>query len=69
MVTMIDSDEPYGHIDGDPAVCDPCPEAWQAYWLLKSLSERQRGLVLCWFCSSCHRFVPPGDYCTCARDE
>ena len=69
MATIDDSDAPYGPIDGDPAMPRPCAEAQQAYHLLKQLSERQRGLVFCWFCKHCHRYVPPGDHCTCSCDE
>lgn len=47
----------------------PCAEAVEAHRILLSLSERQRGLVLCWFCSACHRYVGPGDHCVCERDE
>jgi hypothetical protein len=37
--------------------------------LLMGLNEAQRGLVLCWFCNGCRRYVGPGDSCTCERDE
>lgn len=45
------------------------PEMNQTFDLLLGLSEAQRGLVLCWFCSDCYRYVGPGDHCTCMRDE
>jgi hypothetical protein len=44
-------------------------EMRQARALLMTMTEEQRGLVLCWFCSSCRRYVGPGDRCTCAYDE
>lgn len=69
VATIDDSNDHYGPIDGNPIIPGPCAEAQQAYHLLKSLSERQRGLVLCWFCRSCNRYVPPGDHCHCANDE
>lgn len=36
---------------------------------LMRLSDRQRGLILCWFCQGCHRYVGPGDCCHCMNDE
>jgi hypothetical protein len=50
-------------------VPDVTPEMRQARALLMGLTEEQRGLVLCWFCSSCRRYVGPGDSCNCERDE
>lgn len=44
-------------------------EVRQAFQCLKALSEFDRGLVLCWFCKYCHRYVGPGDSCTCTKDE
>jgi len=41
----------------------------EAYRLLMLLTEEQRGLVLCWFCSGCWRYVGPGDVCHCKNDE
>ncbi len=41
----------------------------EAWWLLRQMMEEQRGLVLCWFCRACHRYVGPGDSCTCERDD
>jgi hypothetical protein len=41
----------------------------QAYALLRAMTEAQRARVLCWFCSSCWRYVGPGDSCTCTRDD
>jgi hypothetical protein len=48
---------------------DYTPEMRQAFQLLKGLTEHQRGMVLCWFCKGCDRYIGPGDYCNCMRDE
>jgi hypothetical protein len=48
---------------------DPTFEMREAYRLLRSLTDEQRGLVLCWFCKSCWRYVGPGDTCHCENDE
>lgn len=62
-----DPKEDYGNVSGNTG--EFTDEAREAYRLLRLLDERQRGLVLCWFCSACHRYVGPGDGCTCERDE
>ncbi len=64
------NDPHYGPIKGDPNnPGQPTPEAQEVSRLLMLLGETQRGLVLCWFCRACHRYVGPGDHCTCERDE
>lgn len=45
------------------------PAAREAFLLLMSLSEEQRGLVLCWFCNGCNRYVGPGDACRCGESR
>lgn len=57
----------YGHINGPPG--QTVPETRDAFRLLLLLSEQQRGLVLCWFCGSCYRYVGPRDICHCNNDE
>jgi len=32
---------------------------------LMRLTDEQRGLILCWFCPDCARYVGPGDECHC----
>lgn len=57
---------------GSPNPCeyhDITPEMKLALSTLKSLTEIQRGRILCWFCSGCYRYVGPGDYCHCENDE
>ncbi len=44
-------------------------EMREATRLLMLLTEEQRGLVLCWFCPGCWRYVGPGDFCHCRNDE
>ena len=44
-------------------------EMSEAMTLLEGLSENRRGRVLCWFCPACHRYVGPGDSCTCQAEE
>lgn len=64
------SDPHYGPVNGDPNhLGRPTPEAQEAMRLLLLLGEVQRGLVLCWFCGACYRYVGPGDTCTCRNDE
>lgn len=41
----------------------------EVYQRFKELTDWERGLVACWFCKHCHRFVGPGDSCHCANDE
>ena len=36
---------------------------------LKTLTDEERGLVLCWFCRGCDRYVGAGDTCHCMNDE
>ncbi len=45
------------------------PEMKQAMALLMGMTEMQRGLLLCWFCPGCRRYMGPGDYCHCRNDE
>jgi hypothetical protein len=45
------------------------PDMRQAFNLLLKLTEEQRGLILCWFCNGCKRYMGPGDYCYCDNDE
>jgi hypothetical protein len=45
------------------------PDVRKAFAALYKLTDDQRGLVLCWFCDSCHRYVGPGDNCRCGDDE
>ncbi len=40
-----------------------------AFDTFMKMTEHERGLVLCWFCSACHRYVGPGDACHCSNDE
>lgn len=44
-------------------------EMSRAFKLLKGMSEEQRGLILCWFCNGCRRYVGPGEVCHCENDE
>lgn len=64
--------------DESPRDCgEPYPCKWhdftddmrEAFRLLMSMPNEMRGRVLCWFCDGCCRYVGPGDYCTCQRDE
>jgi hypothetical protein len=41
----------------------------EALRLLRSMTESERGLVLCWFCSACRRYVGPGDSCDCENER
>jgi len=41
------------------------PEVRQAFHVLRSLTDAQRVTIMCWFCSDCRRYVPPGDACKC----
>lgn len=45
------------------------PAMREAFRLLMTMTETQRGFVLCWFCSACRRYCGPGDYCHCADDH
>ena len=35
----------------------------KAYEALKALAPLERGLVLCWFCDLCRKYIPPGKAC------
>ncbi len=50
-------------------VRDSTPEMAQAFALLLAMTDSQRARIFCWFCWHCSRYVGPGDWCSCARDE
>lgn len=41
----------------------------QAFQAMKALTNHERGLITCWFCHHCGRYVGPGDSCHCCDDE
>lgn len=51
---------------GRPSPCDDhdvTPGMRDAMAALQALNARQRARVLCWFCSECAEYVPPGRTC------
>lgn len=54
---------------GQPMSPDRKVRIRQVFQLLFDMNQWDRGLVLCWYCKFCHRYVGPGDYCNCAKDE
>jgi hypothetical protein len=48
---------------------EPPSEPQRILAALQTMTEEQRRLVLCWFCSGCQRYVGPGDACHCENDE
>ena len=55
--------------DGRPLTPERMARVREAFRLLLEMSEGDRGLVLCWFCSACHRYVGPGDSCHCEAER
>jgi len=57
--------EPYATCEcGEPLPCElhtVSHDQSVAFAALRRLSVTQRGLVLCWFCPWCHRYLPPGE--------
>jgi len=54
---------------GKPILEDRAKLIKQVMANLLVMTEHERGLVLCWFCNGCHRYVGPGDSCHCINDE
>ncbi len=58
-----------GSIKGGDGGADRVALIRLAFDTFIKMTENERGLVLCWFCSACHRYVGPGDACHCSNDE
>lgn len=50
--------------DREPRGLPTCPPGvGEAFRALQALTPDQRGLVLCWFCAQCFKYIPPGESC------
>lgn len=55
--------------NGKPVIGERLLLVQTALACLKACDEATRGLVLCWFCRGCSRFLGPGEDCHCENDE
>lgn len=66
--SIVTSGTLYGD-DGKPIPEERADLIRMTYLAFKSLTDGERGMIACWFCQGCWRYVGPGDVCHCMNDE